>query len=185
MKTFVFLGVSLDGYIARTDGNLDFLDLYQDGTEDYGYSDFIKNIDIILMGRKTFEKVITFEEWPYTIPVYIATNKGIVIPEKFKELCHTISGSPVEIINFFKSKNFHNLYIDGGITIQPFLFQNLIDELTISRLPVLIGDGIPLFLKNQNEIHLTHKQTIVYKNGIIKSIYEKKNVNTQRVRNKF
>ena len=59
MKTFVFLGVSLDGYIARTNGNLDFLDLYQDGTEDYGYSDFIKNIDVILMGRKTFEKVIT------------------------------------------------------------------------------------------------------------------------------
>ncbi len=174
MKTFVFLGVSLDGYIARTDGNLDFLDLYQDITEDFGYSDFIKNIDVILMGRKTFEKVISFEEWPYSIPVYIATNKGIVIPKKFKEFCHTISGSPVEIINIFKSKNFQNIYIDGGITIQLFLLENLIDEVTISRLPILIGDGIPLFLKNQNEIQLTHKETKVYKNGIIKSIYEKK-----------
>jgi dihydrofolate reductase len=174
MKTFVFLGVSLDGYIARIDGSLDFLDSYQDGNEDYGYSDFIKNIDVILMGRKTFEKVISFDEWPYSIPVYVATNKGIVIPEKLKNICHTIGGSPSEIINIFKTKNFKNIYIDGGITIQAFLLENLIDEITISRLPVLIGDGIPLFSKNQKEIHFIHKETIVYKNGIIKSLYEKK-----------
>lgn len=176
MKTFVFLGISLDGFIARTDGNLDFLDLYQDGTEDYGYSDFIKNIDVILMGRKTFEKVISFEEWPYSIPVYVATNKGVVIPEKLKNNCHKISGSPLEIINIFTAKNFKNIYIDGGVTIQAFLSENLIDEITISRLPVLIGDGISLFSKNQKEIHFIHKKTIVYKNGIIKSLYEKKYV---------
>ena len=172
----VFVGVSLDGFIARPNGDLDWL--MGDGGGDsaeYGYDEFIAGIDAIVMGRKTFEKVVMFDKWYYgnkrvvvlshhSLDVAGARARGGVVEQ--------MQGSPAEIVSKLASSGARRLYVDGGLTIQEFLRAGLIRRLVISRLPVLIGEGIPLFGSLAHDIHLNHIATRTYPGGMVQSEYK-------------
>ena len=171
MPASVFIGASVDGFIARPNGALDFLPV--GGGEPHGYDEFIAGIDALVIGRNTFETVLAFPQWPYgskrvvvlsTRPLDFSAVRGAIVEQ--------MSGSPVEIIAKLAATGAHNLYIDGGITIQRFLRAGLIQRLIITRVPVLIGEGIPLFAALPRDIRLRHIATNHYASGLVKSEYQ-------------
>lgn len=175
MSNIVYIATSLDGYIAGEDGNLDWLtSISNPDNSDFGFSDFIKRIDAVVMGRMTFETVAEFDEWPYDRPVYILSNTLNSLPEKYSGKAEVIKGEPSVVTQNLNEKGFSNLYIDGGKTIQGFLKQDLIDEMIITRVPVLLGRGIPLFGKNNIVLNFEHIETLVFTNMLVKSRYIRK-----------
>jgi dihydrofolate reductase len=152
MGNFAYIATSLDGFIARKDGSLDWLvNIDNPEKSDYGFSDFISQIDAVVIGRGTYEVVAGFRPWPYNKPVFVLST---TLKHEYIETINVkiLSKDPSELVSYLNSKGFNNLYIDGGKTIQGFLSQNLIDELIISRIPVLLGSGIPLFGEIDNDI---------------------------------
>ena len=174
MKTSVFIATSLDGFIARPNGELDWLgEPPKEGTEDYGYKEFMDTVDVLVMGRNTFEKVLTFDGWPYgTKPVVVLTHRSLDIPESIAQFVEAMSCSPIELINRLSKQGAGHVYIDGGNTIQGFLDAGLIQRLIITRIPILIGDGIPLFGQLQRDIALRHIETQAFPGGLEQSEYE-------------
>ncbi|MGA9542929.1 MAG: dihydrofolate reductase family protein [Candidatus Sulfotelmatobacter sp.] len=171
MTISVFIGTSVDGFIARPNGGLDFLP--EGGGEPHGYNEFIGGIDAIVMGRKTFETVLGFREWPYgkkrvvalsSRPLELSAARGAVVEQ--------MSGDPAEIVAKLSGSGARNLYIDGGITIQRFLRAGLIQRLIITRVPVLIGEGISLFGSLPGDVRLIHIATQQYPSGLVKSEYQ-------------
>jgi dihydrofolate reductase len=171
MMASVFVGTSVDGFIARADGSLDWLP--EGGGEPHGYNEFMDSVDAIVIGRKTFEKVLTLGPWHYgdkrvvvlsSLPIDLSAAVGGVVEQ--------MAGPPAEIVSRLAASGASHLYIDGGITIQRFLRAGLIQRLVITRVPVLIGDGIPLFGVLPNDISLRHIQTQHYPSGLVKSEYE-------------
>ncbi|WP_447983297.1 dihydrofolate reductase family protein [Nitrospira sp. Nam74] len=171
----VFVGVSLDGFIARLNGDLDWL-MGEGGGDasEYGYNEFIAGIDAIVMGRKTFEKGLTFDKW------YYGTKRVVVLSSRPLDLStaqarggvvEQMAGRPAEIVSKLAASGARHLYVDGGITIQQFLRAGLIHRLIISRLPVLIGEGIPLFGSLPRDIRLRHVATRTYPGGMVQSEY--------------
>lgn len=172
----VFIATSLDGFIAREDGGIDWLptpDL-EDG-EDYGYNAFIETVDAMVMGRNTYELVLTFDEWYYgDLPVFVLSSRGVDIPGRISKTVSTMSAAPEEIVRRLGEQGFRHLYVDGGKTIQGFLNAGLIDHLTITQIPVLIGSGIPLFGPLSNDIQLEHVETRTFTDGLVQNRYEVK-----------
>ena len=167
---YVYIAASIDGYIAMNDGGIDWLhEQPNPDKSDYGYSDFVNNIDALVMGRYTFEKVRTFGEWPYKKKVFVLSSVLREVPDELEGKIEFVSGSPKEIVASINAAGFKNLYIDGGITIRKFLEQDLIDELVITRIPILLGDGIPIFGKLNDPLRFMHKNTRVYDNALVKS----------------
>ena len=179
MKASVYIATTVDGFIARPNGELDWLpgsDGVMDpelGDEDFGYAQFMSSVDVLVMGRNTYELVISSGQWPY------GGTKVIVLSSSLKTLSDIVPDSvelkscaPHELYKELQDSGFCHLYIDGGKTIQRFLSEHLINEITITKVPVLIGEGIPLFSKLTNDIKLSHLNTISYKNGFVKSKYE-------------
>ena len=169
----VFVGVSLDGFIARPNGDLDWL-MGEGGGDsaEYGYNEFIADIDAIVMGRKTFEKVLTFDKWYYGKKrVIVLSNHPVDLPLARTRggLVETMVGSPAEIVSKLISSGARRLYVDGGITIQRFLHAGLIHRLIISRLPVLIGEA--LFGSLPRDVLLRHVTTRTYPGGMVQSEY--------------
>ncbi len=169
-KQSVFIATSLDGFIARRNGDIDWLTENEQSDEDYGYSEFIASIDALVMGRYTFEKVLSFGKWPYKGPVIVLSTRSIEIPKRLSQV-QQFSGSPAEIVDQLAGKGYNHLYVDGGKTIQGFLRAGFIQKLTITRIPVLIGEGIPLFGRVEKDVRLEHLSTKTYQNGFVKSRY--------------
>lgn len=173
----VYIATSLDGFIARKDGNIDWLmsanNLVPAG-EDCGYKEFMNTIDILIMGRNSFETVLAFDEWPYgDKKVIVMSKKGVEISEKIKKTVSTTSETPYELLNrLAELGNVKRVYIDGGLTIQSFLFENLIDDFTITTIPVLLGEGLPLFGKLKNDLSLTLVKNTAYPFGFIQNTYK-------------
>lgn len=177
MSNTVYIATSLDGYIAREDGNIDWLmELPNPNNSDYGFSVFLERIDGIIMGRKTFETVLGFNEWPYlrTKPVFVLSNSLNALPDKLSAKVEIVRGELKRIIELLKNKGINDLYIDGGQTIQSFLKEDLIDEMIITRIPILLGSGIPLFDKNNLELTFEHVGTEVHNNMLVRSKYLRK-----------
>jgi dihydrofolate reductase len=171
MKASVFIGTSLDGFIARLNGALDFLP--EGGGEPHGYTEFLATVDAIVIGRKTFETVLTMTPWPYADKrVIVLSSNPIDFSPVVGGRVEQMAGSPEEIVEKLAASGAQHLYIDGGITIQQFLRAGLIQHLTITRVPVLIGKGIPLFGALPKDIHLRHLATRHYKSGLVSSDYE-------------
>lgn len=171
MKLSVFCGVSVDGFLARPDGALDFLDA--GGPEPHGYEEFFSSIDVMVIGRKTFEVVLAFGGWYYgTKPVVVLSTQPLDFSSIHDGAVEQMSGEPSEIVERLKARGFQHAYIDGGITIQRFLAAGLIDRLIITRVPVLIGSGIPLFGPLPHDIILSHTATRTYKGGLVQTEYE-------------
>ena len=174
MTNYVYIATSLDGFIAASDGGLDWLnEIPNPERSDYGYAEFMSGIDAIVMGRKTFEKVLTFVLWPYEKPVYVLSHSKVNVPKDLQNKVEIVAGTPKKIIDQLKESGHRNLYIDGGITIQGFLEEDLIDEMIVTRVPVLLGEGIPLFGMLTKRLHFEHKRTEVLNNMLVKSYYRR------------
>jgi dihydrofolate reductase len=171
MKLSVFCGVSVDGFLARPTHALDFLDA--GGKEPHGFEEFFASVDVVVIGRKTFEVVLTFDKWFYgKKPVVVLSSRPLDFSSIKGGVVEQMSGEPAEIVAQLKSRRFKHAYIDGGITIQQFLAAGLIDRLVITRVPVLIGDGIPLFGSLPHDIPLRHVATLTYRGGLVQSEYD-------------
>ena len=134
----------------------------------------MSGIDALVMGRKTFEKVVTFDKWPYNKPVYVLSKSGAKIPKELEGKAEVLSGNLKKVVEQLNEVGHQNLYIDGGITVQNFLEEDLIDEMIITRVPILLGDGIPLFGKLTKRLHFKHKKTEVYHNMLVMSHYTRR-----------
>jgi dihydrofolate reductase len=169
----VYIAASLDGFIADQNGSVDFLNSYPDiPGEDMGYNKFISSIDAILMGRKTFETVLGFGvEWPYHKPVFVWTSTLTEVPSKLKGKVFLISGTLKQIISSLRELNHHSIYIDGGKTIQSFLQEDLVHEMTITTIPVLLGSGIPLFGDLTSVLSFKCVSNSMYSNGLVQHTY--------------
>jgi dihydrofolate reductase len=175
LSNIVYIATSLDGYIAKKDGNLDWLTKVPNPDDsDFGFSEFIKRIDCIIMGRKTFEVIVGFDDWIYTKPVFVLSNILKEIPTGYENKVEILNGELKNILKLLNERNFNNMYIDGGKTIQSFLKENLIDEIIITRIPVILGNGISLFAEMDLEINFEHIETEIYNNSLVKSRYIKK-----------
>jgi len=170
IKASVFIGASLDGFIARPNGAFDFLP--DDGGEEHGYAAFIASVDAIVIGRNTYGVCLEFEEWPYDKPVFVLSTRPIDLPKSPKATVQRMEGSPTEIVRQLAALGFKHLYVDGGITIQRFLSAGLIQRMIITRVPVLIGSGIPLFGPLPHDVKLRHVETRSYSSGLVTSEYD-------------
>lgn len=170
----VFIATSLDGFIARTNGDIDWLISRHDPAEDHGYNDFIKDIDGIIMGRGSFEKALSFDPWPYTLPVVVLskTLSGNDIPEALRDKVRISTLSPQEIMLQLEKNGWKRAYIDGGQVIQSFLREKLIVDMVITLIPVLIGEGIRLFGTLPTDVSLTHTRTRSFTSGLVQSEYK-------------
>jgi dihydrofolate reductase len=162
--------VSVDGFLARPDDALDFLHTAEQ--EPHGFKEFLASVDAVVIGRRTFEVVVKlghlalYGKKPVIIlssrPLDLASVKGGA----------QMSGEPAEIVKQLKARGFKHAYLDGGITIQRFLAAGLIDRLVITRVPILIGAGIPLFGRLPRDVSLRHVATHSYNGGLVQSEYE-------------
>lgn len=174
MKCSVYVAASVDGFIARKDGGIDWLVSYNDESgEQYGFKLFFNSIDFLVMGRNTFDLVSTFPEWPYgDKQVIVLSSKYPADLTRLNEYIEGTSSSPQNIISELEKRGANHLYIDGGKTIQSFLSKGFINEITITRIPVLLGEGIPLFNKFNKEIRLEHLESNFFADGLVQSKYK-------------
>jgi dihydrofolate reductase len=179
VQASVFIGTSLDGYIARPDGAFDFLPT--GGGEPHGYEEFIATVDALVIGRNTFDTVLSFGSWPYgKTPVFVLTSRSSPSPPA-GAVVEFMDGEPAEIVSRLSSRGIQHIYVDGGITIQRFLRAGLIQRLIITRVPVLIGEGIPLFGRLSADISLRHIATRSFRGGLVQSEYHLDNVRGQHI----
>ncbi len=167
MKASVFIATSLDGFIARINGDFDFLP----SVEPHGFDEFFASVDALVIGRKTYETVLAFGTWPYgEKPTFVLSTRPLP-PAPPEAVLEHLSGEPTEIVSQLAVRGIQHIYVDGGITIQRFLQAGLIQRLIITRVPVLIGEGIPLFGPLQCDITLQHIATRQYTSGLVQSEY--------------
>lgn len=170
MKASVFIATSLDGFIARDNGDLDWLP--QGDVEPHGYDEFMASVDALIIGRKTFETVLGFGAWPYGPKQVFVLSTGPVLPAPEGASVEWMSGPAAEIVSRLDRRGVRHAYVDGGVTIQRFLRAGLIQRLIITRIPVLLGSGIPLFGALERDIPLKHVATRHYPSGLVQSEYE-------------
>jgi dihydrofolate reductase len=172
----VFIARSLDGYIADRNGGLDWLySVPNPDNLDLGYERFIQSVDAILMGRTTFETVCGFNvEWPYNLPVFVLSSTLQKVPDILKEKAEVLNGALPDILDKIYNKGLHRLYIDGGLTVQSFLKEDLIDELIITTIPILLGGGIPLFGELPEEMEFEHLESVLYLDALVQDTYRRK-----------
>ena len=175
-RNTVFIARSLDGYIADKNGGLDWLNAVPNPDHlDMGYENFIKGVDAIVMGRITFETVCSFDiKWPYKIPVFVLSSSLESLPEDYKDKAEIVKGSLSEVLEQIYKKGYKQLYIDGGVTVQNFLKEDLIDELIITTIPILLGGGIPLFGQLPNEMEYEHVESVLYLDALVQNSYRRK-----------
>jgi dihydrofolate reductase len=167
----VFIGISLDGFIARPNGEFDFLS--PEGDIPHGFEEFFSSVDALIIGRKTFETVLSFGSWPYGDKrVVVLSSSPIDFSKVAGGVVEQMSGPPEEIVSQLAAKGVQHAYVDGGVTIQRFLRAGQIQRMNITRVPVLIGEGIPLFGSLPHDIRLRHIATRSYASGLVQSEYD-------------
>lgn len=169
----VFIATSLDGYIAKLDGGIDWLLKRDNPAEDHGYNDFIKGIDGLIMGRGSFEKAIAFDPWPYAIPVVVMSKalRPEDVPDRLKDKVRLVDHSPAQLMKSLEKEGWRKAYVDGGLIIQSFLREKLIVDMVITTVPVLLGEGRRLFGFLSEEVALTHTKTTAFPSGLVQSTY--------------
>lgn len=144
MKISAFVATSVDGFIARPDGSLDWL--RRATGDDYGYQTFFDSIDALVIGRHTYEQAARMDSWPYAYKRVLVLSRGFVqIPENIVRFVESTQYAPKVLATNLAQAGVEHLYVDGGKTIQSFMRAGLLNELTINRLPILLGQGVPLF----------------------------------------
>ena len=175
-RNLVFIGTSLDGYIADRNGGLNWLTAIPNPEQsDMGYTEFMAQVDALVMGRKTFETVCGFEgDWPYAKPIFIVSRTLDTIAEEYRDKAELVKGSLVQILEKIHNEGYHRLYIDGGVTIQNFLKEDLIDEITITTIPIVLGGGSALFSVLPKELEFTLVASKIFLNQLVQSRYARK-----------
>lgn len=173
MANKVFMATSLDGFIADNNGGVDWLNDPSGAPEsDGGFAEFMDTIDAMVMGRNTYEKILSFDcDWPYTKKVFVLSNTLKNVDTALTGQVEIANGDPHNITRTLNDLGYPHLYIDGGQTVQNFLQQGLIDEITITRIPALLGSGIPLFGPLEKMIKLRHSETKTFGNRMVQSRY--------------
>jgi dihydrofolate reductase len=172
VKVSVYIATSLDGFIARKNGDLNWLPAGQEGSEDFGYTEFMSTIDYIVMGRNTFEKVLTFGGWSYDKKVIVLTSRELTIPLELADKVEALHLPPRELVHEMNRRGAQSIYLDGGVTIQRFLRESLVDEMTITTIPILLGEGLPLFGKLEKDVKLELIKSVSFKNGFVQNKYK-------------
>lgn len=169
LRISVFVGASVDGFIARPNGELDWLPA--GGGEPHGYDEFMSSVDALVIGRNTYEAVLGFDSWPYgSKPVFVLSTHALRSAPPGAAV-ERLSGNPADIALQLEGRGIRHAYVDGGITIQRFLRAGLIERLIVTRVPVLIGEGIPLFGQTGRDILLQHLGTRQYPSGLVQTEY--------------
>jgi dihydrofolate reductase len=170
MKASVFIATSLDGFIARENGGLDWLP--ENGGEPHGYDEFMATVDAVVIGRRTYETVLGFEKWPYGAkPVIVLSTTLSELNAPDGAVCELFSCNPSEVMSRLAGRGINHIYVDGGVTIQGYLRAGLIQRMTITRIPVLLGTGISLFGPVLHDIRFQHMWTKSYRSGMVQSEY--------------
>lgn len=172
VKVSVYIATSLDGFIARKNGDIDWLPSGGEDGEDFGYAEFISTVDAIVMGRNTFEKVLTFGSWHYDKKVFVLSSRAVNIDTQLTEKVEALLLSPRALIEEMQRRGVRHIYLDGGITIQHFLREGLVDEITLTAIPILIGEGLPLFGVLNKDIKLELICSRSFKNGLTQNKYK-------------
>ena len=179
LNVSVFIAASVDGFIARPDGDVSWLDETEpiEGGSDGGFGEFFRSIDILVMGRRTFEKLLEFRkvgiEWPYGAKPMIVVSKSLAaVPDELREQVRIESSSPQELLEKLSQEGYQRIYLDGGKLIQSFLRAGLIDDITLTTIPVLIGEGIPLFGDLDKDIKLRPLESRIWSNGFVQTKYQ-------------
>lgn len=174
-KCSVFIATSLDGFIARTDGSIDWLNEANTSVtpgEDCGYGKFMADVDALVMGRSTFEQVLTFDPWPYgSTPVVVLSHREISLPPNLAQSVSVSNKTPTALLAWLTERGAKKIYVDGGLTIQSFIAAGLINDITITVIPVLLGTGRSLFGPLQNDLRLAHEGTTAFEFGFVQSRY--------------
>lgn len=173
IRGHVFIATSLDGFIARKDGDIGWLLDRDDPAEDHGYDAFIEKIDVILMGRGTYEKMRDLRPWFYTRPVLVLSSslKEQDIPADLVGKLRILDKSPEQAMEMLRAEGHGDVYVDGGKIIQSFLRAGLIADMIITRVPVLLGEGRSLFGPIASDIDLVHEHTRSFASGLVQSHY--------------
>lgn len=182
MKCSAFIATSVDGFIARPDGNVDWLhssgnqDVEMGNQADMGFYSYLSKVDCLIMGRKTMEVIanmnLSDDQWPYgdmRIVVLSASLKEV--PSSMRNNVSIFSGRLTELVKQLSDEGFEHAYIDGGSTIQQFIQEGLMNEMTIARVPILLGAGIPLFTTLGKEVKLSEAETTAYPNDFVQVKY--------------
>ena len=183
MKCSVYIATSVDGFIAREDGSIDWLessgkqDADMGENADMGFDDFISSVDCLIMGRSTMETISNFnlppEQWPYKDARIVALSNTVKSPpENLKDKVEMYSGDLLALITMLEQKGYKHAYIDGGKTIQAFLDLKLINEITITRIPILLGKGKSLFGETSHEIKLEEAEATAFPNDLVQVHYK-------------
>jgi len=167
------MAISLDGFVARKDHNLDWLMKHDTEGEDPGYDDFISRMDGIVMGRGSFQTVLTFDHWPYQKPVVVMskTMTQTDIPKELQKQVTITTLPPDQLMQSLASEGWVHAYIDGGQVVQSFIKANLIEDMVITITPILIGDGIRMFGELDADIDLELVSSRKLKAGFVQSHY--------------
>ncbi|WP_138469910.1 dihydrofolate reductase family protein [Poseidonocella sp. HB161398] len=169
----VFIAASLDGYIARADGGIDWLEPFGSSGEDTGYGRFIAGMDAIVMGRGTWETAKGFDPWPYALPVLVLSRQlaGRPVPAGLEGRVEFSDASPAAAMALLAARGHARAYVDGGQLVTSFLGAGLIAGLTVTHVPLLLGGGRPLFGALPAEIALEHEETRAFASGLVQSRY--------------
>ena len=173
IQVSVFIATSLDGFIARPDGDVSWLEEYEpmgEG-EDGGYGELFNSVDSLVMGRGSFEKVLEFD-WPYgDKPITVMSSSLTKVPEKLKDNVKINNAAPLELLEKLETEGCQHIYLDGGQVVQSFLREGLVDDMTLTTIPVLLGRGIPLFGHLESDIKLKLLESSSWENGFTQSTY--------------
>jgi dihydrofolate reductase len=171
----VFIATSLDGYIADAQGGVGFLDTFpMPENTDMGYYAFMEKVDALLMGRKSFETVLGFGvAWPYTKPVFVWSETLSEIPAELSEKAFLVQGNLQDVEEQIRSKGYERFYLDGGQVIQSFLQADKVASMTITTIPVLLGDGTRLFRTIANPTAFRCVSSTAYENGMAQQVFER------------
>lgn len=178
ITTSVFVGTSVDGFIARRDGGLDFLGSAEAIDSDMGFADFMATVDVMVMGRNTYDTVNEIisgpdgPDWPYgEMKVFVVTHRPLDVRPEQAAVLEAVALEPEPLLRELESRGHEHVYVDGGQTVQSFLRDDLIDQIIVTDVPVLIGGGIPLFGELEADIRLSHVDTVVFDNGCVQTRY--------------
>jgi dihydrofolate reductase len=169
----VFIATSIDGFIARQDGNIAWLENAPTAGENHGFENFMDSVDGLVMGRHTYEQVLAFDQWPYRKPVVVLSRSLSQdrVPTIISGKVHVSADTPEALMESLSRRGWKRVYVDGGQVIQSFLTAGLIEDLIITRIPVLLGSGRPLFRPLPNDIWLDHVETTAFPSGLVQSKY--------------
>lgn len=177
-EVIVYVAASLDGYIARPDGTIDWLDVSGPEEAERNMSDFVEllnDVDCLVMGRKTFDTVKQFTPWPYgALPVIVLSTSISEVPWIEGANIRIQSGHPADLLRELESEGLARVYIDGGETIHGFLRAGLVDRMTVATVPILLGSGRPLFPAMGLELKFQLESSVSLKSGIVKSTYRRR-----------